>query len=565
MQDCSPSVTSEQRELVFVVDETQAVVWGEAQACYGLAVLLGGVTRIALPSIVGIVCGEGGHKVIAEGLGQDRCCGYVCKACISLHLAAERDVESRIETIAVYEQMVGPYGELFYGPLHRLERGFEDVDAVDLLGAHLGNSPRNGIVADVVAHDASLLVAHLLGVVQEWMVVVGRQDYGRRKYGPCQTAAPGLVATRLEAIFTIGYFEHSGTKITLLLRITATIEYLCPTMKQQKTDILRQPIPTLFLSYGVLLALLTLRALRAPLGVEVSEGVSLSPVGEWINGSLGGVMGTVVSVGSIFFGSVIVTRIIGRYALSVIRSMVPLVLFVVSLCGIVFPVENPALLAALLMVVHATELMINSFRRSEQFGYVMRAAFWTALAALLVPHFVVVVVLLPIQWMLWQRSPREMFAGVLLLTVPLLMASFCWWVAGESPLWVVSEWWRSLCEVGGDGISLFVSLLDAPLRLALFVLHTLLTLGGIATYIGSYGSMRLRARKGHLYFILLYLVGIAMLLCGLSPVAALAISGFASVPMIYTFYVRHTGLVSALIYLALIALPVVDALRVTIL
>lgn len=333
-------------------------------------------------------------------------------------------------------------------------------------------------------------------------------------------------------------------------------------MKQQKTDILRQPIPTLFLSYGVLLALLTLRALRAPLGVEVSEGVSLSPVGEWINGSLGGVMGTVVSVGSIFLGSVIVTRIIGRYALSVIRSMVPLVLFVVSLCGIVFPVENPALMVALLMVVHATELMINSFRRSEQFGYVMRAAFWTALAALLVPHFVVVVVLLPIQWLLWQRSPREMFAGVLLLMVPLLMSSFCWWVAGESPLWVVSEWWRSLCEVGGDGISLFVSLLDSPLRLALFVLHTLLTLGGIATYIGSYGSMRLRARKGHLYFILLYLVGIAMLLCGLSPVAALAISGFASVPMIYTFYVRHTGLVSALIYLALIALPVVDALRV---
>ena len=66
--------------------------------------------------------------------------------------------------------------------------------------------------------------------------------------------------------------------------------------------------------------------------------------------------------------------------------------------------------------------------------------------------------------------------------------------------------------------------------------------------------MRLRARKGHIYFSLLYLVGVAMLLLGIPVVVALPVMGFASVPLIHTFLVRRKGAVGVVVYVAIVLL-----------
>lgn len=528
---------------------------GETTACNGLAVGTGGVARIALPAILGVLFGKRGHIVVPEGLGQYGGCGDVGKASVALHLTSEGDVESRIEPVAVDEQVVGPYGEPLHSPLHSLEGGLEDVDAVYLLCAHLRNSPGECVGADVFSHLSSLLVGHLFGVVEKRMVVVGRENHGSRKDRPGKAASPSLVTPRLEAIFSVGYFEHSATKLLFFLLFPAINPYLCTTMARQKTDILRQPIPTLLLTFALLLALLTTRALRLPLEAEVVEGV-LSPLGGWIDSALGTIGGGVATALSILLGAVVVTRITIRYALSVIRSFVPMVLYVVGVCGVVYPAGSPALMLSLLMVVHATELMITSFRRSEQFGYVMRAAFWTALAVLIVPHLVPLVVLLVFQWSLWQRSGREMVAGAIMLFVPLLMASFCYWVGGKEPLWLIEEWWQRI--VGFDSVALteVIPLPEGLFTVALFGLHTLFTLVGIVVYFLSFTSMRTRARKGHLYFALLYLVGGAMLLLSAPVAVAVAVMGFASVPLLHTLFVQRPGVVSAVVYVVLVALPI---------
>lgn len=324
-------------------------------------------------------------------------------------------------------------------------------------------------------------------------------------------------------------------------------------------DILKQPVPILLLTFALLLALMTARGVCAPFEAEGSLEV-LSPVGVWIDGTLSGVWGIVTSVLATLMGSIIITRIIGRYSLSVIRSFVPMVLFVTCVCGVVFPLRSPALMLSLLMLVHATELMIMSFRRTERFSEVMRAAFWSGLAALIVPDLVYAVALLPVQWLIWQRSPREMVAGVIMLLLPILPASFCWWVDGEAPLWLVGEWGRALSPIGVADFGALYAGIGGLLPTVLLGVLTLLMLASVATFIGGFGSMRLRARKGHVYFTLLYLVGCLMLLFGVPAVVALPTMGFASVPLIHTFFVRRKGAIGVVIYVMIVALSLVAAL-----
>lgn len=330
-------------------------------------------------------------------------------------------------------------------------------------------------------------------------------------------------------------------------------------MRRQQTDILKQPIPTLLFTFVALLVVQTLRAVRAPLGAESVGGV-LSPVGEWIDSSLGHVGGMVVVLLSVVVASVIITRIISRYSLSVIKSLLPMVLFVVGVCGVVFPIGSPAIALALLMIVHATDLMIMSFKRSERFSEVMRASFWTGLAALVVPDMVYLLLLLPLQWLIWQRSVREMVAGVIMALHPLLLASFCYWVGGEEPLWLVGEWWQTITPLHAPDFAGLYHSVGGLGSTLLFGSLLLLTLLSMVVFVTSFTSMRLRARKGHIYFTTLYFVGLAMLLLGSEPQVALPVMGYASVPLIHTFFVRRKGVVSAIIYMVLVALTLVCAL-----
>lgn len=324
-------------------------------------------------------------------------------------------------------------------------------------------------------------------------------------------------------------------------------------MQRQRTDILKQPIPTLLFTFVALLATEILRAIRTPHSAESLAG-ALSPLGEWIDSSLGYAGGVVIALLSVVVASVIITRIISRYSLSVVKSLVPMVLFVVGVCGVVFPVGSPSILLAVLMIVHATDLMIMSFKRSERFSEVMRASLWTGLAAFVVPDMVYLLLLLPLQWLIWQRSPREMVAGAIMALLPLLPTSFCYWVGGKEPLWFVGEWYKSLSVLHTPDLTGLYHSTGGLGSAVLFGALLLLTLLSIVVFVSGFTSMRLRARKGHIYFTTLYLVGLFMLLYGLHPAVALPIMGFASVPLIHTFFVRRKGVASAIIYMVLVAL-----------
>lgn len=331
-------------------------------------------------------------------------------------------------------------------------------------------------------------------------------------------------------------------------------------MKATKTDILKQPIPTLLATFAALLGLLTLRAMRAPMAIEQPQS-GLSPVALWFDGMLGEVGGAVVVVVSIVLAAVLVTRITSRYSLSVIRSFVPMVLFVVCVYAVVLPIDHPSIVLAMLMVVHSVELMIVSFKRTERFSEVMRAAFWLGMAVLMVPKMFYLILLLLLQWLIWQRSQREMAAGVIMLLLPLIPASFAWWVDGKEPLWLLGEWWEALVAPSmSGGVVPDVGSLGGILSVVLFALVVLLTVASIVVFIAGYGSMRIRARKAHVFFATLFVVSLVVMFGGISSAYTLPMVGFASVPLVHTFFVRRKGLFAAVVYLLLVLLTALLAL-----
>ena len=94
-------------------------------------------------------------------------------------------------------------------------------------------------------------------------------------------------------------------------------------MYQRKLDIIKQPIPIILGTYLLLIALLTYRAIVSPLPCEDVTSL-LSPVGGWFDGLFSPLWGRVLSVVMLLASSVVFTRIISRYSISVIRSFLPL-------------------------------------------------------------------------------------------------------------------------------------------------------------------------------------------------------------------------------------------------
>lgn len=328
---------------------------------------------------------------------------------------------------------------------------------------------------------------------------------------------------------------------------------------QSRYDTLKQPTLTLFVTFAALLTMQTLRAIRLPLAAE-NIGGSLSPVGVWIDNLMGPAGEVAVVTIGVLLSAVLITRIIGRYSLSVVRSFVPMALLTICSYGVLYPIDSPSMVFAVAMIIHATDLMIMSFKRSERFGEVMSATLWTSLSALLIPDLVYLLALLPIQWFIWQRSPREMIAALLTLLTPPFIATCLYWFRGEEFGWFFGEWSGALTHIDLIDLESLYKALGGTIGTALFGLLVLISGVSIVVFLGMQRGMRLRARKGHIYFSLLLLVGVAMLLMNIPLAIAIPIMGVASVPLIHTLFVRHKGLISVLVYILMVTLATLSAL-----
>lgn len=330
-------------------------------------------------------------------------------------------------------------------------------------------------------------------------------------------------------------------------------------MYHRKLDIIKQPIPIVLGTFALLVALLTLRAVDAPLLGEVSGGI-FSPVGVWFNGLFGEVGYVAFSVVMTMASAVVFTRIISRYSISVIRSFLPLTLYGIMVCGVLFAVCSPALQFSLFLLAHSAELMVGSFKRQSMFDDVMCASFYAGLATLLVPDLVYVSLLVVYQWVLYRRSMRECIAGGILLLLPIVPAEFVGWLMGGSVGDITSGWLEALSPLGNFSWDSLVQACGGVFGTALLVILVLLGAVSVVMFLASYMSMRTRARKIHLYFTIVFLVGVAMLFLGASPVVSIGVLGMGIIPLVHTYFVRRPGVATTLVYILLLALVVVRSL-----
>ena len=106
------------------------------------------ITLILLPAVRRVLFRQLQHIVVAVGLRQNGCGGDGQKASVSLHHAGKGDLFVRSEPVAVYKKCLGLYLELFDGPVHGKERGFQNIDGINLGGCNHPYPPGDGLLFD---------------------------------------------------------------------------------------------------------------------------------------------------------------------------------------------------------------------------------------------------------------------------------------------------------------------------------------------------------------------------------------------------------------------------------
>ena len=103
------------------------------------------------------------------------------------------------DAVSVDEHAMGPQAQALDGPPHREHGRLQDVEAIDLLDARLGNAAAQRLRADLVEEPLAGARGELLGIVEAAnRLQLVEHDRGGH-HGPSQRAAAGLVDARDQA------------------------------------------------------------------------------------------------------------------------------------------------------------------------------------------------------------------------------------------------------------------------------------------------------------------------------------------------------------------------------
>ena len=172
----------------------EAVVRGETVELDAFAVLFGGIAGVAVPAVMGIFLVKLLHIVVAVGLGKDRGGGYRHVFAVAFHYCVPRRKAVRREAVAVHDDAFGARVELVEGAVHRKDRGTQDIDFIDFLRRSDAYAPSQSHAFYLFAQRVAHRRRELLGVVEQFVLIVGRQNNCGGLHAACQAAATGFVA-----------------------------------------------------------------------------------------------------------------------------------------------------------------------------------------------------------------------------------------------------------------------------------------------------------------------------------------------------------------------------------
>lgn len=180
----------------------------EPQGFNRFPMVQGAIAFIGVPMVIRVLGVEVDHIIIPVGFGQyagsrNRSIGGVPFDDALMHREG-----IRTEQMAINQDESGPGLELVKGKVHGLERGFQDVDPVNLFLVNTGHGPGEGFLPDHIAQQVAVLFFHLFGVIQQGMPEPGRQDYGRRENRTGETAAASFIAAGFNEVFLEERSKH---------------------------------------------------------------------------------------------------------------------------------------------------------------------------------------------------------------------------------------------------------------------------------------------------------------------------------------------------------------------
>ena len=108
-----------------------------------------------------------------------------------------------LEAVAVNDDFLRPHLQLVQRTVHGQNACIEDVYLVYLVIVHDAHRPCQRFALDDGAQLVAALLAQLLRVIEQVVVVIGREDDCRCIDRPGQTASAGLVTTGLYDSFLI--------------------------------------------------------------------------------------------------------------------------------------------------------------------------------------------------------------------------------------------------------------------------------------------------------------------------------------------------------------------------
>ena len=158
--------------------------------------MLGGrIPFVALPS----VHWEGGmqtlHVFIAIRLSQHGCCCNTQILAITLDYGLVRNILIRLKAIPIDDDKPRFAIQGIQGPVHGLNRGTQNIDLVDLVLVHKGNTITERLSLNDGSQHFSPSLGELFRVVQKIIGKALRQDHSGRHNRSGQTTSSGFVSS----------------------------------------------------------------------------------------------------------------------------------------------------------------------------------------------------------------------------------------------------------------------------------------------------------------------------------------------------------------------------------
>jgi hypothetical protein len=269
---------------------------------------------------------------------------------------------------------------------------------------------------------------------------------------------------------------------------------------------------------------------------------------EWIEAAL--------SLAFICLVVIVVTRLVSRNLVFATRTHVFLIFFALAGFGLFIRGGNLPAIAATYLVARGSEFFAVSFRRASQPGNLFGGAMLIGLAPLLYAPAAIYAVMVPLAMPIYMRNRREAVVALAGLLLPTFAWAYVWWGLG-----------RPFGELYGLIAQALTTRVAAPpvdlreavdiLRLASAALIAACTVLSLGSFVIEARQIRTRAYRIHVYMIFLLVVacgGMALPCASVGdlPLIALPVSVVAA-----SWFSRHNGRFSTILYLITILCVVV--------